>query len=255
MKIKPPLSFQGGKQRVAKKIADIIVKEGTQYVDLCCGSGAVSLGLVNNGVHPEDILMVDSSDWGDFWLQVSSGSFDMCWFEDIITNIPKDKSLIRPHLERYAKAGYEQGDDTCPIWLMLQAGSFGGKHIYTKNGKFCNASFRSYWQPTETSKRRSPVNPMMPMPNTLLRQVKVVVDTMSPIKALHGDVLDIDWDFYENSLRTKDNVIIFIDPPYEGTTGYGFNLDYVNWYKNLRLPSNYSLWITDYRPMERSTMS
>ena len=87
---------------------------------------------------------------------------------------------------------------------------------------------------------------MMPMPQTLLAQVKNVVEVMSPIKALCCDVENFNWDYYE-STRTKDNVVIFIDPPYKGTTGYGFNLDYEEWYNNLNLPDNYSLWITDYK--------
>ena len=247
--MKPPMSFQGGKQRVSEKLVNIIKGdiENTQYVDLCCGSGAVSIELVNQGVHPEDITMVDQSDWGNFWFQVSCGSFDLCWFEDIINDIPKNKDDIKEHLNTIAKAGYDKEDniDVVPYWLVLQAGSFGGKHIWTKDGKFMNASFRSYWKPTATSSRRSPVNPMMPMPETLLNQVKVVVGNMSPIKACQADVLDFNWEWYESS-RNKDKVVVFIDPPYIGTTGYGFDLDYKVWLKGLNLPSNYSVYITDY---------
>lgn len=248
VELKAPMSFQGGKQKVAKRLVNIIKGdiENTQYIDLCCGSGAVSVELINQGVHPENITMVDASDWGDFWGQVSTGNFDMCWFEDNINGVPEDPDMIKRHLESYAKGGFEEGDDVIPVWLILQAGSFGGKHIYTESGVFKNASFRNYWRPTETSNRRSPVNPMMPMPKTLLRQVSDVVSCMSPIKAHKGFVEDFNWDHYEGS-RTMKNVVVFIDPPYNNTTKYGFDLDYIEFMKILKtLPCNYSVFITDY---------
>lgn len=247
-KLKPPMSFQGGKQRVAKTLVDYIKGDisNTNYIDLCCGSGAVSIELVNQGVPPSNITMVDSSDWGLFWWQISNGSFDLCWFEDIVAEIPKDKFLIKPHLESIAKERFDTECDHIPYWLALQAGSFGGKHIWTEDGKFCNASFRNYWQPTETSSRRSPVNPMMPMPDTLLKQVKSLIVPMSPVKVFYDKVENLDFEYYDKHVRTEDNVVVFIDPPYKGTTGYGCDLDYEGWLDSLNLPSNYSVWVTDY---------
>lgn len=255
--LKAPLSYQGGKQRVASKIADIIVSDtsNTNYIDLCCGSGAVSVGLVNKGVHPEDILMVDASDWGEFWSQVSNSNFDMDYFEYMIEDIPDNVSEIQDYLKQRSKETWALDEyiNIIPLWLCLQAGSFGGKHIWSgmnKNNEGCfkNASFRSYWQPTATSSRRSPVNPMMPMPKTLQKQVKAIVEGMSPVKALCSDIRDIDWEFYDTNIRTKEKVVVFIDPPYENTTGYGFTLDYKSWLSEINLPENYSVWITDYQP-------
>ena len=59
-----PCSYQGGKQRLAKKIVDIIfeqneINEDTKFYDLCCGSGAITLELINRGIHPSNITMVD----------------------------------------------------------------------------------------------------------------------------------------------------------------------------------------------------
>lgn len=87
---------------------------------------------------------------------------------------------------------------------------------------------------------------MMPMPNTLLRQTLKCVDEMSSIKAVQCRVEDFNWEGYEK-LRSKNNVVVFIDPPYENTTGYGFNLDYKTWINTLNLPENYSVYITDYQ--------
>ncbi|MEQ2561290.1 DNA adenine methylase [Sutterella wadsworthensis] len=60
----PPTSYQGGKQRLSKNIVDIILKDNKNNIDykiydLCCGSGAISLELINRGINPEKIVMCD----------------------------------------------------------------------------------------------------------------------------------------------------------------------------------------------------
>lgn len=248
MKLKPPVSYQGGKQKVGDKIANILIKPNSQYIDLCCGSGAVSLALFNNGVDTSDITMLDASDWGDFWMQVSTRSLDIDLLEDLISKVPLDRNLIKPYLDDMSSITFTEMDDVVPYWLILQAGSFGGKHIYSKGGRFHNCSFRSYWQPTETSSRRSPVNPMMPMPDSLLLNVKTVTEYMQGVNAIKGFVEDFNWEAYEDSFRKRERVVVFIDPPYDSTTGYGFSLDYKAWLQQLKLPDCYEVWITDYTP-------
>ena len=47
-----PCAYQGGKQRVAVQIVDILLEAApgpdSRFYDLCCGSGAVSIELVNS---------------------------------------------------------------------------------------------------------------------------------------------------------------------------------------------------------------
>lgn len=54
-KLIPPCTYQGGKQRYAKQIVDIMFKENnicenTKFYDLCCGSGAITLEIINRGI-------------------------------------------------------------------------------------------------------------------------------------------------------------------------------------------------------------
>lgn len=250
-KINPPLTYQGGKQKVADELVSLLERDDSCYVDLCCGSGAVSIALVNRGTPPSDITMVDASDWGAFWQQIATSSFDLDLFEDMVYDVPSEREKIKAHLEHLSKETWDDTEeiiDTVPTWLLLQAGSFGGKQIWTENGGFKNASFRNYWKPTPTSKRRSPVNPMMPMPQRLLDNVKGCVSAMSPVKAVHGRVENFDWEYYDRNVRSKENVVIYIDPPYENTTGYGFKLDYISYIQSLNLPDNYFLYISDCVP-------
>ena len=231
IKLVPPCSYQGGKQRLAKKIVDIIfeqneINEDTKFYDLCCGSGAITLELINRGIHPSNITMVDSGVYGTFWNSVANDEFDMNIFKQEIDKLPSvDK--IQSYLQILSNLIVNK-DLLEYHYLLLQSGSFCSKQIWVENDKWKNNSFRSYWTPTETSNRRSPVNPMMPMPNTLFDRVKNIVDYMAgSINAINLDISKIEWHFDKNS-------IVYIDPPYKNTTGYGFNFDYEEFIINNR---------------------
>ena len=82
-----PCTYQGGKQRYARQIVDHIFEQGTidteaTFYDVCCGSGAISVELINRGVAPERITMLDISTWGAFWNALGRGEFgssDIRW--------------------------------------------------------------------------------------------------------------------------------------------------------------------------------
>lgn len=226
-KLEIPCAYQGGKSRIAKQIVDIIFKENeineyTKFYDLCCGSGSISIELRNRGIKPQNIIMLDKSPWGLFWQTVGSGQFNMKKFEEYINNIPKDVSEIQNHIKDLYKQ--PANIDTVYKFLLLQASSFGSKAVYLKSDKeWATSSFRSYWTPTETSSRRSPVNPMMPMPSTLINRVRNIVLYMDGIKGIYDNI--------ENLTDFEDNSVIYIDPPYQNTSGYGYDFDiheYIN---------------------------
>ena len=222
--LKPMFAYQGGKTKLADKIYNEITSrcgKDVTFVDVCCGGGSVSVEFINNGLHPENIYMFDSGAIGAFWQQVSEGTFDLDYFEYIIHKIPSDLENIKGFMEDLSKIEYGYVGDVVSEYLLLQASAFGGKQIYDLGCKFSNTSFRSYWKPTETSSRRSPVNPMMPMPNTLLSRVKQVVSEMQPIKAVHTYAENIDF----SKIKTDKDLVVYIDPPYKCTTGYKDTID------------------------------
>jgi hypothetical protein len=61
--LRVPCAYQGGKQRVAAQIVDILLDASrdtnSRFYDLCCGSAAVSIELVRRGVEPGRICMLD----------------------------------------------------------------------------------------------------------------------------------------------------------------------------------------------------
>lgn len=221
-KLLPVCTYQGGKQRLSDKIVDIISNEKYEnseiFYELCCGSGAVSLKIVENGVfQPEDITMVDSSMWGGFWREVGKG-YNIDSFIKEKEKLPHDKSDIKDYLKNLSLQEVDySSNNRYNIFLLLQAGAFGGKPVQLSKDKnyWDTCSFRNYWTPTEFSKRRSPVNPMMPMPDTMHSRLDLVARKMKNVNGVEGDINDI--------ISFENNSVIYIDPPYQDTSGYGDN--------------------------------
>lgn len=230
-KLEIPCSYQGGKQRLAKQIVDIIFNENnidndTKFYDLCCGSGAISIELMNRGIKPDKINMVDLSPWGRVWEMIGKGTFDLKNFRSFIDSIPKDITKIKQYATEIIN---KPVNDSMMIYhfLFLQSCAFGSTATWVENNKWCKAGgLRDYWLPTETSNRRSPVNPMMPMPESLYKRLEILCKTCIGVNGFQMDVsnfvyiLDEEWDLHDNG-----NLIIYIDPPYINTQQYGYNLN------------------------------
>ena len=94
----PPCSYQGGKVRLAEKIVDIIlmeneIDENTKFFDLCCGSGAITLELINRGIHPTNIIMVDIGLYGLFWNTVANEEFELDVFKKELNKLPSIENI------------------------------------------------------------------------------------------------------------------------------------------------------------------
>jgi site-specific DNA-adenine methylase len=144
-KIVSPTTYQGGKQRIAKDIIDIITSRNTDlknksFYDLCCGSGAITLEVYNQDLSFKNLFMCDISVWGDFWKSIGDGTFLQEMFEIYLKNVPEDKDKIKEYLESIYKASPYDGVELSHVYrfLLLQAGSFGGKQIWIENGKWKN---------------------------------------------------------------------------------------------------------------------
>jgi len=218
MKLQTPISYQGGKQRIANKIVDIIYPHlgDKTFYDICCGSGSISIEMVNRGIDPAKIVMIDQGPWGLFWKMIGDGTFDIDKFREWCSKVPKNTADIQSYIKELSRQ--KSFEDTVYVFLLLQASSFGGKAIWFKGEDWKNCSFRSYWQPTLTSNRKSPVNPMMPMPDTLFERVRIVAEKMKGI---------IGCNVSADSVAVSIDAVIYIDPPYDDTTAYGYSFDYM----------------------------
>lgn len=235
-KIVPPCAFQGGKQRVASEIVNYIISNeivlpsinGTKIYDLCCGSGAITLEFISRGVHPTNITMCDIGSWGKFWKSIGKGEFSLETFDYYCNQVPHDRSRVQEFLIELSKSDATVDEEY--KYILLQAGSFGGKQIYRDENTWQNTFFRSYWQPTETSKRRSPVNPMQPSIDELQKRIHIIAEKCVGLNVIHGDVYD-SLDVIKNDDATER--IVYVDPPYSGTTGYRFTFDYLDFLSKL----------------------
>lgn len=219
--LRVPCSYQGGKQRVASQVVDAILAAApgpnSEFYDLCCGSGAISIELVNRGVDPAKIVMLDISSWGVFWSAIGSDEFDVTAFDLFLSEIPAEKRDIRRHLQLLATK--EVGKQEAEIYPILQAGSFGGKQIWRNGNRWENAFFRDYWEPTPTSVRRSPANPLQPSPGELGRRVRSIQKRMKGVRCVVDNITSI------LDASIPNDAVVYVDPPYQGTTGYAFDFD------------------------------
>jgi hypothetical protein len=167
--------------------------------------------------------MLDAGPWGLVWSLVGRGRFPLAVLERYISTIPEDLSDVKRYMESLAKQ--DSRKDTAAVFLLLQSASFGSKPIWTEGNRWKNTSFRNYWKPTETSNSRSPVNPIMPLPKTLLERTKFICEKMAGVVGLHQNIEDF---------KPNENAVVYIDPPYKNRTGYGNAFDVVNYAKSLK---------------------
>lgn len=251
-KLLPPCTYQGGKQRVSSEIVNYIIanetifpsKNGTQIYDICCGSGAITIEFLNKGVNPSNITMLDISSWGQFWKSIGEGTFSLDKFSWYCNQVPRDKYKVQDFLKELSQSSADEDEEY--KYILLQAGSFGGKQIWKIGNKWVNTSFRSYWQPTETSKRRSPVNPMQPSIETLYERVCMIAEHCIELNVIHDDVTKILGVISNDDAVMK---VIYIDPPYQGTTGYGFSFDLTQLLSDLFDSTLSSIYVSEKKPL------
>lgn len=243
-----PCAYQGGKQRVAAQIVDLLLKAApstnTRFYDLCCGSAAVSIELVNRGVHPSRIIMLDASSWGSFWSAIGTGTFDMRAFDRFLADLPVNKRNFKAHMSALSERPVL--DNEVELYPVLQACSFGGKQIWRKGDRWAKACFRDYWEPTATSIRRSPANPMQPSPTELRRRIEALVRGMKGVTCLNRDIMTI----LDRPIPCDS--VVYVDPPYQDTTSYAFGFDLKTFIKRFRESSTAPLFISEGLPLNDS---
>lgn len=190
-----------------------------EFVELCAGSGAVSLELISRGHNPCKITMVDAGPWGDVWRLVGAGELDLRALEVVCGEAPVDMKDIPAFLT-------ELRDEIGPkhplapyAFLLMQAASYGGKPIYDKEGRWATYGFNNdHWTPT---------------PREMLRRVTNAVRRARGVTGIRGRV---------ESMCVPANAVVYFDPPYAGTARYGSVSSGMLWgnpcYVSERVPLN-----------------
>lgn len=248
--LRVPCSYQGGKQRIASQIVDLLLdaaqNRNSRFYDLCCGSGAISIELVNRGVDPSRIWMLDISSWGSFWSAIGSGTFNMDKFDSYLSKLPNDKRDYKNHMLKLSTLPVVEGG--IELYPLLQANSFGGKQIWNNGECWLNACFRDYWEPTATSVRRSPANPMQPGPTELRRRIDALVTGMKGVNAINMDITTI------LSEPVPSDSVVYIDPPYKSTTKYAFNFDLASFISQFSKTNQAPLFVSEGIPLNDNSL-
>lgn len=242
-----PCTYQGAKQRLSKQIVDYLFSlskdtEHTHFYDLCCGSGAITIELLNRGIKPSQIIMCDCGSYGKFWKSIGDGTFDITKFYRYSKQVPTDKRLIKSFAEDLSITDATIDEEY--KYILLQSCSFGGKQIWREGSVWKNTSFRDYWQPTETSSRRSPVNPMHPEIDKLEQRILNISKYCKGLTCYNIDINNM-IDVIKNDNSDK---IIYIDPPYIDTTKYGFDFNHPLFIYELTNVTNAPILLSEYKP-------
>lgn len=230
------VTYQGGKQKYAKGILEILKPKGN-FIDCCSGGGSITLRLLSQGYLPSNITMIDNGPMAKVFKKMEAGTLDIALIEDLCKPILSDLSSCHIYLKSLTELPFSE-----ELYLVLQAGSFGGKHIYYDQC-WKHSGFRSYWQPTETSSRRSPVNPMAPMPETLITRCEALQNMLNQSGLT---VLDVDLNYFDLTSLEADS-IFYIDPPYKGTTEY-FNSFQYDCVVETAVQHFREVWLSEYGP-------
>jgi site-specific DNA-adenine methylase len=212
MKVRPPATYQGGKQRLADEIVGICLATRSKidappdFADLCCGSGAIAIAARSAGVPAASVMMVDSGPWGSVWAKVAEGKFSLEALSRIAARVPKEPERQADFLRELLQQSTQI--DHAETFLILQAGSFGGKPVHDEGGKW-RGHPRDFWRSSKDPKKWT--GTMMPCADEVVRRMEALCELLLGIAAWRGDFLTIE----------NESGILYVDPPYEGTTGYG----------------------------------
>jgi hypothetical protein len=217
----PPTGYKGGKRKLAGSIADRLIRSQKPMIyDVCGGSGAVTLALIAAGYPVDQITYVEAGPWGLFFKEASYGGLNMGYIRELLLDeMPKDPKLVADWVEKDV-ALREPGAEE---FLILQAASYGSTPVWhdgdrwRRGDRSANRAYkaRSYWEPGPTSKEKKPRGTIF-RPDKIINAVAEIDVRCRGLEVHWGDAFDADY---------KADAIIYLDPPYEGDTGYGYGID------------------------------
>jgi hypothetical protein len=167
-------------------------------------------------------------------------------FDRFLSDLPSDKRDLKAHMS--ALSALPIGDHEAELYPLMQACSFGGKQIWRNGERWANTCFRDYWEPTATSIRRSPANPMQPSPIELRRRIEALTLGMRGVVCLKTDIMTVlEAPFPKNS-------VVYVDPPYRDTTGYAFGFDLISFIRGFHEANDVPLFVSEGIPLNGNAL-
>jgi len=219
-KLLPPTGYKGGKRKIAGAIADhLIRRKKTMIYDVCGGSGAVTLALIAADYPVDQITFVEAGPWGLFYKEASYGGLNMGYIREMFETMPKDLKKVADWVEK----DIALRDPGAEEFLILQAASYGSTPVWhdgdrwRRGDRSANRAYkaRSYWQPGSASKEKKPRGTIF-RPDKIINAVAEIDVRCRGLEVHWGDAFEVEY---------KEDAVIYLDPPYSGDTGYGYDLD------------------------------
>jgi len=220
MPLVPFFGYQGGKRRYAARIAaEILSFAPARVYDIGVGSGAVTLALIAAGVDPARITAVDAGPCGDVWAAIGRGVFDPERLRGLLS-----EARARPpqDMKRWVEQELATRPYSPEVFVVMQAASFGSSPVWHDGVRWRRGDgergycARGHWEPGPHSKETKPRG-------TIFAADKIVAtatQVCARARGVDGRRVRVE------DLSFEPRSVVYIDPPYEGTTGYGYAMDW-----------------------------
>lgn len=192
------IKYQGSKSRYVGLISGVIRRYGELYTlpfwDCCCGTGVVAEYIPRKQVN-----MADCGPWGMFWKYVceSDAQFRYKFYETAAEFVSMYPETYRQWVLKIADRPVPKDPvDYCIAFLAIQREAFNGKPIHIGADSWNHPGFGATWNPAQLANSMYRVLQLYP------RIQQVVTENL-------------------NNYVIKEPSNIYLDPDYEGTTGYG----------------------------------
>lgn len=239
-RLRAPFQYQGGKNRFAPLIVPYLLASagpGGRFVDAFSGSGAITWALINAGIEPWRITMIEGSIFGALWAALAADVFDLDRFVREGSELDRQHTAGKDRALEYIKeriTAVRSAAEALPLLPYVQAATYGGKQAVFSDGKF-SVSLYPY--------RENRVS-FAPWPSKVTARVLAIAATFRR----RGGPFVVNATVTPGGLRAAlqgpgAGSVAYLDPPYEGTSGYSHGFD---WRAFLSEPVLVPVFVSEY---------
>jgi hypothetical protein len=175
--------------------------------------------LISEKIRPDQITMVEAGPWGMFWQAIADGSFSVERAAKLLSERPPDPKQVQHWVENTVC----NMPISAETFLIIQAAAYGSTPAWHDGTKWrgdpsAKRSYhaRPYWEPGPNSKEKKPRGTIF-CSDKIIARLAAIKDKCAGISVIHGRLEDV--------VFPAQNAVYYLDPPYQGTTGYAFELD------------------------------